>query len=58
MHLIEFLVRHVQRYVPTIILRLCVRYYFKLYFGWRLRRGNVVVSQNYCKFANLTSFQT
>lgn len=45
MHLIEFLVRNVQRFVPTILLRLCVRYYFKLYFGWRLRRGSVVVRQ-------------
>ena len=44
MALLEFLVRHVQRFVPTLFLRLCVRYYFKLYFGWRLRRGNVVVS--------------
>lgn len=41
----EFIVKYVQRYLPTSWLRFGIRWYFKLFQGFRLRCSDVVVQQ-------------
>lgn len=41
----EWFVAHVQRLVPTVVLRLLVRLYLKVRVGWMLRGGSAVVRQ-------------
>ena len=41
----EFFVNYVQAWIPTFVVRLLVRYYVRLFVGWRMRCGDVVVQQ-------------
>ena len=41
--LAELFVAYVQPWLPTEVVRFLVRYYLKLFVGWRMRCGDVVV---------------
>lgn len=41
----EFFVNYIQAWIPTFVVRLLVRYYLKLFVGWRMRCADVVVQQ-------------
>jgi cyclopropane-fatty-acyl-phospholipid synthase len=45
MQLAELFVNYVQAWIPTFVVRLLVRYYIRLFVGWRMRCGDVVVQQ-------------
>ena len=44
----EFFVNYVQRHLPTWLLLRLVRWYLKIFVGWRMRSGAVVVDQIAC----------
>ena len=43
--LAEIFVDYVQAWIPTFIVRYLVRLYLRLFVGWRMRCGDVVVQQ-------------
>lgn len=46
--LAELFVQHVQGWLPTPLIRFLVRSYIKLFVGWKIRGGDVVVQQIKC----------
>ena len=45
MPFVEFFVRYVQRYIPTSVLRFFIWLYIRVFVGWRMRSGDVIVEQ-------------
>jgi len=41
----EIFVNYIQAWIPTFVVRLLVRWYIRLFVGWRMRSADVVVQQ-------------